>query len=169
MASGRCSTSVVWCQARSWASPSVARGVRRVSQGRPVPTVEGLDPYFALLDQAYAATPHDVMRLAGTPDRVFAGSPYLGGVVPESAELHNVLGIAFASKGQMDQAIAEFNDALPLDPGTGGDPLASRRGAREPGRRRGGNRAAPPLSRARTRPSTMRGATFAAVLASARR
>jgi len=85
-------------------------------KGTPVPIVEGLDLYLALLGQAYAATPQDVRRLAGTPDRVFAGSRYLGAVVPESADAHNDLGIAFASKGQMDQAIAEFNEALRLEP-----------------------------------------------------
>jgi spermidine synthase len=82
----------------------------------PVPIVEGLDLYLALLAQAYAATPQDVRRLSGTPDRVLAGSRYLGAVVPESADAHNDLGIAFASKGQMDQAIAEFNEALRLEP-----------------------------------------------------
>jgi tetratricopeptide (TPR) repeat protein len=55
-------------------------------------------------------------RLAETQHRVIAGSAYLGAVVPESADVHNVLGIALATKGQIDEAIGEFRQALQLDP-----------------------------------------------------
>jgi Flp pilus assembly protein TadD len=50
--------------------------------------------------------------------RVVAGSAYLGGLVPESADVHNILGIALAEKGRLEDAIAEFRLALRLDPGS---------------------------------------------------
>jgi spermidine synthase len=86
--------------------------------GAPVPIVEGLDLYLALLNAAYSATPEEGARArrAGDEGRVFAGSAYLGAVVPETADVHNDLGIALASKGQMDAAIAEFREALRLGP-----------------------------------------------------
>jgi len=87
--------------------------------GRPAPLVEGLDTYFALLDRAYRASAVDVARVRGPavgPPRVIAGSAYLGAIVPESADLHNTLGIALAARGKLDEAIAEFGEALQLDP-----------------------------------------------------
>ena len=49
-------------------------------------------------------------------DAVVAGSAYLGEIVPESAAVHNVLGIDLASRGRLDEAIVEFRHALSLDP-----------------------------------------------------
>ena len=59
-----------------------------------------------------------VRRLAVGPPRVIAGSAYLGAIVPESADLHSTLGIGFAARGKMRDAIAEFDEALRLDPGS---------------------------------------------------
>lgn len=87
--------------------------------GQPVPAVEQLDPYLELLTVAYAASPAEVAharRLAETQGRMVAGSAYLGAIVPESAELHNVLGLALAERGQLDAAIVEFRQALQLAP-----------------------------------------------------
>jgi tetratricopeptide (TPR) repeat protein len=86
--------------------------------GAPVRLVEGLDVYLALLTQAYAATPAEGERIRSAADtgRRVAGSAYLGAVVPETADVHNDLGIAYASRGQIDAAIAEFRQALALDP-----------------------------------------------------
>jgi spermidine synthase len=87
--------------------------------GRPAPIVEGLDIYLALLGRAYRASPAETARarsLADRQHRVIAGSAYLGAVVPESADVHNILGIALATKGQLDEAITEFRQALRLDP-----------------------------------------------------
>jgi tetratricopeptide (TPR) repeat protein len=106
---------------------------------KPVPLMEGLDMYLALLDRAYMASPVEMARarvLADRETRVIAGSAYLGAIVPESAELHNVLGIALAEKGKLDEAITEFREALRLDPDSAqthwhlGAALVSR-GARE--------------------------------------
>jgi spermidine synthase len=83
------------------------------------PAVEGLDSYIALLDLAYSASPADVARarqLAEREGRTIAGSGYLGAIVPESAELYNLLGIVYASRGDFERAIVEFQHALTLAP-----------------------------------------------------
>ena len=87
--------------------------------GAPAPIVDGLDTYLALLDLAYNASPSElarVRRLAGPPPRVIDGSEYLGAVVPETADVHNLLGIARASRGAIDDAIGQFREALRLEP-----------------------------------------------------
>jgi tetratricopeptide (TPR) repeat protein len=86
--------------------------------GAPVRLVEGLDLYLALLARAYAATPEEITRIRAAADngRRVAGSAYLGAAVPDSADVHNELGIAMAARGQLDAAIAEFREALALDP-----------------------------------------------------
>ncbi|HEU5259065.1 MAG TPA: hypothetical protein VFU28_23925, partial [Vicinamibacterales bacterium] len=83
---------------------------RCFDNGEPVRVVEGLDLYLALLNSAYAATPEEGARIRAAADngRRMAGSAYLGAVVPETADVHNDLGIAYASRGLIDQAIAEF-------------------------------------------------------------
>jgi tetratricopeptide (TPR) repeat protein len=89
------------------------------AEGRPVPLVEGLDVYLTLIARAYAASPADVARarsLSERRSRTIAGSAYLGAIVPDSADVHNTLGIAFAEKGRIDEAIAEFREALRLGP-----------------------------------------------------
>jgi spermidine synthase len=86
--------------------------------GMPVRLVEGLDLYLALLSRAYSATPEEGARIRAAADngRRVAGSAYLGAAVPETAAVHNDLGITYASRGLIDQAITEFRQALQLDP-----------------------------------------------------
>jgi spermidine synthase len=87
--------------------------------GAPAPIVDGIDTYLALLDLAYNASPSElarVRRLGGPRPRVIAGSEYLGAVVPETADVHNLLGIARASRGAIDDAIGQFREALRLEP-----------------------------------------------------
>ena len=87
--------------------------------GKPVQLVEGLDTYLALLDRAYLASPVEGARarnLAARQSRTIAGSTYLGAIVPESADVHNILGIGLAEKGRVGEAIAEFREALRLEP-----------------------------------------------------
>jgi tetratricopeptide (TPR) repeat protein len=86
---------------------------------KPVPLAEGLDTYLALVGRAYAASAADVgraRRLAERRDRTIFGSAYLGAIVPETAEVHNLLGIELAAKGQIDEGIAEFRQAMRLEP-----------------------------------------------------
>jgi len=87
--------------------------------GQPVALAEGLDTYLALLGRAYRASHAEVTRarsLAEQQHRLIAGSAYLGAIVPESADVHNLLGIAVARKGRIDEAIAEFRQSLRLEP-----------------------------------------------------
>jgi spermidine synthase len=107
--------------------------------GRPAPVAEGLDLYLALLHLAYAASPSETARTRALTDRaprMIAGSFYLGDVVPDSADLHNVIGIALAEQGRIDEAIVEFRGAARLEPDSAsthwhlGAALASR-GARD--------------------------------------
>jgi len=89
------------------------------AEGKPVPSVEGLDVYLSLIADAYAASPAVVARardLSRRRGRIIAGSAYLGAIVPDSADVHNTLGIALAEKGRIDDAIAEFREALRLGP-----------------------------------------------------
>lgn len=88
-------------------------------EGRPVPLVDGLDTYLALLDLTYKASPGKGPRARPAADdrpRVIAGSAYLGAIIPESADLHNVLGTALAARGNVEEAITEFRAALRLEP-----------------------------------------------------
>ena len=96
--------------------------------GKPVPLVEGLDTYLALLNLVYKASrpasPGPRALTAGA--RVIAGSAYLGAIVPESAELDNVVRTAFVARyqrgtgllesGQLDDAVNQFREALRLVP-----------------------------------------------------
>ena len=87
--------------------------------GRPAPTAPGLDAYVRLLQLAYTSSLADVREvrlLAEREGRTVAGSRYLGGIVPETAEVHNILGISLASRGNMDAAVTEFREALTHDP-----------------------------------------------------
>jgi Flp pilus assembly protein TadD len=93
------------------------------ADGRPVPLVDGLDTYLALLDRAYMASPAEEARLRSLTDqqtRIVAGSAYLGATVPETADLHNLLGVSLAASSRFDEAIAEFRDALRLEPDSAG-------------------------------------------------
>ena len=109
------------------------------ADGKPVPLVDGLDTYLALLGRAYASSAAEMARTRRATerqDRLVAGSAYLGAIVPESADLHNILGISFAQQGRFEEAIAEFREAMRQDPESAmthwhlGAALASR-GARE--------------------------------------
>src|SRR5262249_46790767 len=85
----------------------------------PAPPVEGLDTYLALLGRAYAAPAADGLKareIAEPSGRVIAGSAYLGAIVPESADLHNFLGLKFAESNKIAEAIGEFRSALQLAP-----------------------------------------------------
>ena len=102
---------------------------------RPASLVNQLNTYLALLDLAYTVSPSQADEREG---RTIDGSAYLGEIVPESARLHDILGVALAGKGQLDGAVKEFREALRLAPNLAvtfrnlGAALASR-GEREQG------------------------------------
>jgi spermidine synthase len=98
----------------------VAEWCPRCFEGnQPVPQLAQLDTYFRLLSIAYDGSSAEVAqarRLSEAGGRVIAGSAYLGAIVPESAATHNVLGLALAEQGRLDDAIQEFQRALELNP-----------------------------------------------------
>jgi tetratricopeptide (TPR) repeat protein len=96
---------------------------RCFDNGTPTPAATGLDTYLALLDLTYSASRAEVApvrRAAEEQGREVAGSRYLGMIVPESAAVHNLLGISHASAGRMDRATEEFREALRLAPDDAG-------------------------------------------------
>jgi len=86
--------------------------------GGIAPAVAGLDLQFALMQQAYLAPVTDLASAVGSSfgARRILGSAYLGSVVPDSAEVHNILGIAALREERAEGAIAEFEAALSRDP-----------------------------------------------------
>ena len=100
---------------------------RCVNEDPDAPHVPDLDLYLQLLQQAYQAPVADVARAAATrrstapgasDARRLWGSAYLGAVVPDSPEVHNVLGLAHMRAGRVDAAIGEFEAALARGPGS---------------------------------------------------
>jgi predicted membrane-bound spermidine synthase/tetratricopeptide (TPR) repeat protein len=82
--------------------------------GQPVPN---LDLYLRLLQQSYLAPVADVVTAASAANgRRVLGSAYLGAVLPDSAEVHNLMGIAETRAGRFDAAVREFQRALGKDP-----------------------------------------------------
>jgi len=73
-----------------------------------------LDLYLRLLQQAYFAPVSDARGAHGS--RRILDSAYLGAVVPDTAEVHNLLGLADMRNGHVDEAIREFQNALDRDP-----------------------------------------------------
>jgi hypothetical protein len=74
-----------------------------------------LDLYLRLLQQAYFAPVAGVQASAYGSRRIL-GSAYLGSVVPDSAEVHNLLGLAEMREGDVAEAVREFQGALDSDP-----------------------------------------------------
>jgi len=74
-----------------------------------------LDLYLRLLQQAYFA-PVTGVQPAAYGSRRLLGSAYLGTVVPDSAEVHNLLGLAQMREGDVGDAVREFQGALDRDP-----------------------------------------------------
>ncbi|MEQ1758065.1 MAG: fused MFS/spermidine synthase [Vicinamibacterales bacterium] len=86
--------------------------------GEIAPLVAGLDLNLALLQQAYVTPVTDIANAVGPSfgARRVLGSAYLGSVLPDSAEVHNVLGVAALREGRAEEAIIEFEAALTRDP-----------------------------------------------------
>src|SRR4029453_2485418 len=85
--------------------------------GAPAPLAAGLATDLAFLARAYNASPSELARVRSLAQpRMIAGSAYLGAVVPESAEGHNLVGVAQASRGAIGDAVSQFRQALRLEP-----------------------------------------------------
>ena len=79
--------------------------------------VPNLDLYLRLLQQAYVAPAAEVAAAsAARADRRLLGSAYLGAVVPDSAEVHNLVGLAAMREGRVNDAAREFESALIKEP-----------------------------------------------------
>ena len=84
----------------------------------PAPVVANLDLYMGLSELAYTASAADVAAESGGggPPRLVMGSTYLGSVVPDVAEAHDILGVLALREGRVAAAIAEFEAAIARNP-----------------------------------------------------
>ncbi len=90
---------------------------RCVDDADGTPRVAGLDLYFSLMQEAYTANAADLATLAAVSrGRRVMGSAYLGAVVPDSAAVHNILGVDHLRGGRVPEASREFEEALRRDP-----------------------------------------------------
>jgi spermidine synthase len=91
---------------------------RCFEHGRPVPAVADLDVYLGLLREAYGAPVAAVAAAAkaGGGQRRFLGSAYLGSVLPDTAEVYNIVGTAERGRGRVADAAQAFETALRLEP-----------------------------------------------------
>jgi len=97
---------------------------RCFEDGRPVPALSDLDAYMALLRAAYEAPVAAVAAAnASRGHRTFLGSRYLGTVLPDTAEVYNILGQLRHEQGRallearrFDAAVAELREAVALVP-----------------------------------------------------
>jgi len=91
---------------------------RCFENGRPVASMADLDAYLALLHEAYEApvTAVEAAARAGGGRRRFLGSAYLGQVLPDTAEVYNIVGTAERGRGEVSGAIDAFATALRLEP-----------------------------------------------------
>ncbi len=85
--------------------------------GAPVAAVAGLDVYLALLREAYTSPVAAVaVAAAARGSRPVLGSTYLGRVLPDSAEVFNIVGVAERGAGRVADAARAFEEALRRDP-----------------------------------------------------
>ena len=89
---------------------------RCFDNGRPVAALADLDAYMGLLREAYAAPVTAVVAAASRGPRVFLGSRYLGAVLPDTAEVYNIVGAADLGEGRVEDAVHAFERALRLEP-----------------------------------------------------
>ena len=79
------------------------------ANGEPVPLVDGLDTYLALMKLAYTAPRIGVAQTvpSGARGRTIAGSGYLGSIVPDSPQLQAVITEAFTRRYQRGTDLLE--------------------------------------------------------------
>jgi len=95
--------------------PSAAKWCPKCFSGEEA-TVDGLDAYLALLDEAYHAT--SSARLNPDAANVAVnvatnvGSRYLQAVLPDTANVHNIIGVTLLQEKRYSEAADEFRTAL---------------------------------------------------------
>jgi tetratricopeptide (TPR) repeat protein len=79
-------------------------------------TVEGLDAYLALMDEVYHASaspsPAGGLKAAATPG--IAENNYLSAVLPDTDNVHNIIGVTLLQEKRYEEAAREFRAALAL-------------------------------------------------------
>ncbi len=89
--------------------PSAAKWCPRCFNGEDA-TVEGLDAYLALMDEVYHAKAAPDLKVGPTPG--IAENKYLSAVLPDTANVHNILGVTLLQQQKYPEAAAEFRAAL---------------------------------------------------------
>lgn len=84
--------------------------------GKPVPLVSGIDTYLTLLDRFYTAPANGSAPVPAVAARAIDGSKYLGEILPDSAEVHTILGISLLNRGHTERAVWELREALRIAP-----------------------------------------------------
>jgi spermidine synthase len=79
----------------------------------PSSAAAGLDTYLALLDQSYHASIDEatVAATGGVRQRIL-GSAYLSAILPDTAAVHNVIGVTLLREGRYAEAADAFREAL---------------------------------------------------------
>jgi spermidine synthase len=89
--------------------PSAAKWCPRCFNGEDA-TVEGLDAYLALMDEVYHANTNANLKVRATSG--IAEDNYLSAVLPDTANVHNILGVTLLQQQKYPEAAAEFRAAL---------------------------------------------------------
>jgi spermidine synthase len=106
--------------------PSAAQWCPRCFDGeQSTPAAEGLDAYLALMDEAYHAsgdvrlkpdTTRGISVVSGfsrtSPAPRILGSAYLAAVLPDTAAVHNIVGVTLLDARRYEEAAAKFREAL---------------------------------------------------------
>ncbi len=87
--------------------PSAAKWCPKCFKGEET-TVEGLDIYLALMDEAYHNTPD----LKVGPTAGILENKYLQAVLPDTANVHNIIGVTLLQEKRYEEAAQEFRAAL---------------------------------------------------------
>lgn len=86
---------------------------------QPTAPVAGLDAYLGLLTEAYRSPAAGTMSSARTyGQRRLLGSAYLGALVPDTAAVHNIVGVTHLREGRFAEAARLFREALDRDGGS---------------------------------------------------
>jgi len=92
--------------------PAAAKWCPRCFNGEDA-TVEGLDAYLALMDEVYhgnANVPTPDLKVG--PTTGIAENKYLSAVLPDTANVHNILGVTLLPQQKYPEPAAEFRAAL---------------------------------------------------------
>jgi spermidine synthase len=87
--------------------PSAAKWCPKCFKGDEA-TVEGLDAYLALMDEMY----HSPSSVRLKADATNVDSKYLQAVLPDTDNVHNIIGVTLLQQRRYEEAATEFREAL---------------------------------------------------------